>query len=103
MARNFDLSWDFTVKVPMKGEEKSVVAFKCEDGETVTGYMDSGDHGKQDILEGTWDGTNLIWKSQVEKPMKLKLTYTSTLDDDNNMTGFLKVAMAKMKFTGVPK
>lgn len=103
MARNFDITWDFKVKVPMKPEEESVLSFQCEDGETVTGYMDSEQHGKQEILEGTWDGENLVWKSQVEKPMKLKLTYTATLDDEDNMEGFLKVAMAKMQFKGTPR
>jgi len=34
--------------------------------------------------------------------MKLTLKYTATLDEANNMTGFVKVAMAKMKFAGTP-
>jgi len=99
-AAAIDCSWDFVVKTPA-GEQKSVVTLKSEGG-TLTGSMDSKEYGVQQIEEGTYDGETLVWKSKVTKPMKLTLTYTATLDADNNMSGFLKVAMAKMKFSGTP-
>jgi hypothetical protein len=95
---DFDHTWDFTVKAPMK-EEKSVVKLKSVGG-VVTGSMDSKDHGLQEIEEGTFDGDTIIWKSKVTKPMKLTLTYTATLDEAKNLSGELKVAMAKMKISG---
>lgn len=96
-----DCVWDFVVKIP-GGEQKSIVTLKSE-GNTVTGTMDNPDYGLQEIESGTWDGETLVWKSKTTKPMKLTLTYTATLDENNNMSGFVKVAMAKMKFSGTPK
>lgn len=99
-AAAIDCAWDFVVKTPT-GEQRSVVTLKSE-GDKLVGTMDSKDYGLQEVLDGTWDGETLTWKSKVTKPMKLTLTYTATLDANNNMKGFLKVAMAKMQFTGTP-
>lgn len=99
-AAAIDGAWDFTVKTPT-GEQKSVVTLKSE-GDKLTGSMDSKEYGVQEIQDGTYDGETLVWKSKVTKPMKLTLTYTATLDASNNMKGFLKVAMAKMQFSGTP-
>lgn len=93
-----DGAWDFAVKTPT-GEQKSVVTLKSE-GDKLVGTMDSKDYGVQQIEDGTWNGETLVWKSKVTKPMKLTLTYTATLDENKNLKGFLKVAMAKMQFTG---
>ena len=101
MAKVIDCTWDFVVKAPGGKEEKSVVSLKS-DGENLTGTMDSQEYGKQEIEEGKFDGETLTWKSKTTKPMKLTLKYTATVDDANNMTGFIKVAMAKLKFTGTP-
>ena len=77
MSKQIDCTWDFVVKAPGGKEEKSIVSLKS-DGETLT------------------------WKSKTTKPMKLTLKYTATVDDNNHMSGFIKVAMAKLKFTGTP-
>lgn len=100
-ASVIDCAWDFVVKTP-GGEQKSIVTLKSE-GDTLVGTMDSKDYGVQPIEEGKWDGETLFWKSKTTKPMKLTLTYTATLDADNNMKGVMKVAMAKMPFTGTPR
>ncbi len=100
IAKPVDATWNFVVKTPT-GEQKSVVTLKS-DGTTLTGFMDSAEYGKQPIEEGKYDGETLTWKSKTTKPMKLTLTYTATLDASNVMTGFIKVAMAKLKFTGTP-
>lgn len=99
-AAAIDCAWDFVVKTPT-GEQKSVVTLKS-DGDKLTGSMDSQQYGLQEVLEGSYDGETLVWKSKVTKPMKLTLTYTATLDASNNMKGVLKVAMAKMQFSGTP-
>ena len=99
-AAAIDGAWNFSVKTPT-GEQKSVITLKSE-GDTLVGTMDSKDYGVQHIEEGKWDGETLSWKSKTTKPMKLTLTYTATLDADNNLKGIMKVAMAKMQFTGTP-
>ena len=100
-ATAIDCVWDVTVQVPGKAQQ-SVVTLKS-DGETVTGTMDSEEYGVQEIEDGKWDGETLIWKSKTTKPMKLTLTYTATLDENNNLEGQVKVAMAKFKISGVPR
>lgn len=98
IAKPVDCSWNFVVKVP-GGEQKSVVTLKSE-GTTLTGTMNSEEYGVQPIEEGKYDGETLTWKSKTTKPMKLTLTYTAKLDDQNNLSGFIKVAMAKLTFVG---
>ena len=100
-ATAIDGVWDITVQVPGKAQQ-SVVTLKS-DGETVTGTMDSEEYGVQEIEDGKWDGETLVWKSKTTKPMKLTLTYTATLDENNNLEGQVKVAMAKFKISGVPR
>lgn len=99
-AAAIDCAWDFVVKIP-GGEQKSIVTLKS-DGDKLTGTMNSEEYGVQEIEEGTYDGETLSWKSKTTKPMKLTLKYTATLDENNVMKGFIKVAMAKMQFTGTP-
>lgn len=98
VANAIDSAWDFVVKIP-GGEQKSIVTLKSN-GSTLTGTMNSETYGLQEIEEGTYDGETLVWKSKTTKPMKLTLTYTAKLDENNNMEGQVKVAMAKMKFFG---
>ena len=100
MSKVIDHAWDFTVTVP-GAKQKSIVTLKS-DGDTLVGTMNSEEYGVQEIEEGTFDGETLKWKSKTTKPMKLTLKYTATLDEADNMTGFVKVAMAKMKFAGTP-
>ncbi len=95
-----DNVWNVTIKTPGK-EQTSIITLKS-DGDKLTGTMNSSEYGIQEIEEGSYDGETLTWKSKTTKPMKLTLTYTATLDEANNMTGTLKVAMAKFKFSGTP-
>lgn len=101
MSKQIDCSWNFVVKAPGGKEEKSIVTLKSE-GDVLTGTMDSEEYGVQAIEDGKFDGETLTWKSKTTKPMKLTLKYTATVDDANNLSGFIKVAMAKLKFTGTP-
>ena len=99
-AAAIDCVWDVTIKVP-GGEQKSIVTLKS-DGDKLTGTMNSEEYGIQEIEDGAYDGETLSWKSKTTKPMKLTLKYSATLDENNNMKGVIKVAMAKMQFTGTP-
>ena len=100
VANAIDCVWDFVVKIP-GGEQKSIVTLKSNGG-TLTGTMNSAEYGVQEIEEGKYDGETLTWKSKTTKPMKLTLTYTATVDANNNLKGFIKVAMAKLQFMGTP-
>ncbi len=99
-AATIDCVWDFEVKTPT-GAQKSIVKLKSE-GDQLVGTMDSKEYGVQAIEEGKWDGETLTWKSKTTKPMKLTLTYTASLDENNNLKGVMKVALAKLQFSGSP-
>ncbi|HVK99472.1 MAG TPA: hypothetical protein VM553_06650 [Dongiaceae bacterium] len=99
-AAAIDGAWNFVVKTPT-GEQKSVITLKSN-GDQLTGTMNSAEYGVQDIEDGKYDGETLTWKSKTTKPMKLTLTYTGTVDASGNLKGFIKVAMAKLQFTGTP-
>lgn len=99
-AAAIDCAWDFEVKTPT-GVQKSVITLKSE-GDKLVGTMDSKEYGVQAIEDGKFDGETLSWKSKTTKPMKLTLNYTATLDENNNMKGIMKVAMAKLQFSGTP-
>ncbi len=100
-VKAIDCVWNVKVQIPGK-EQLSVVTLKS-DGNTLTGTMNSEEYGVQEIEDGTWDGETLVWKSKTTKPMKLTLTYTATLDENNNLEGTVKVAMAKFKISGTPQ
>ena len=95
-----DGAWSLTVKAP-NGTQTSVVTLKSE-GEVLTGTIANDSLGVQDIEDGKYDGQNLTWKSKITKPMKLTVSYHATLDENNNITGHIKAAMAKILFSGTP-
>ncbi len=99
-ATVIDGAWKLTVKAP-NGTQTSVVTLKSE-GEALTGTIANDSFGVQDIEEGKYDGQVLTWKSKITKPMKLTVVYTATLDENNNISGHIKAAMAKILFSGVP-
>ncbi|MCG8313853.1 MAG: hypothetical protein MI976_11600 [Pseudomonadales bacterium] len=100
-ATAIDCAWDVQVQTPGKAQ-KSVITLKS-DGDKLTGNMNSEEYGVQEIFDGKWDGETMSWKSKTTKPMKLTLTYTATVDENNNLEGTVKVAMAKFKISGTPK
>lgn len=99
-AATIDCAWNLVIKAP-NGEQRSVVTLKS-DGESLSGTIANDDFGVQDIESGKFDGETLTWKSKITKPMKLTVTYVATLDGDNNISGHIKAAMAKIQFTGTP-
>ena len=95
-----DDAWDLVIKAP-NGEQKSVVTLKS-DGEVLTGSITNPEFGEQPIEGGKYDGETLTWKSKMTKPVKITVTYTATLDGDNNISGHIKAMMAKIPFSGTP-
>ncbi|RLP53381.1 MAG: hypothetical protein D6160_16410 [Ketobacter sp.] len=95
-----DGAWNLILKAP-NGEQQSVLTLKSE-GDALTGTIANDSFGVQDIEDGKYDGETLSWKSKITKPMKLTLTYTATLDENNNIKGKANAMMAKIPFTGTP-
>lgn len=99
-ATVIDGAWDLIVKAP-GGEQKSVVTLKS-DGDVLVGTISNEKFGVQDIEDGKYDGQTLSWKSKITSPMKLTVSYIATLDENNNISGHIKAAMAKILFSGTP-
>ena len=100
LAADIDGKWTGNVSGP-NGDIPVAFTLKAE-ADKLTGTMNSAEYGVQEIEEGKYDGETLTWKSKTTKPMKLTLTYTATVDANNNLKGFIKVAMAKLQFMGTP-
>lgn len=99
-AAAIDCAWNLVLKAP-NGVQESVVTLKS-DGAVLKGTISNKDFGEQEIEDGKYDGETLTWKSKITKPMKLTVSYVATLDADNNISGHVKAAMAKIPFTGTP-
>lgn len=99
-AKKIDGAWNLIVKAP-GGEQKSVVTLKSE-GESLVGTISNEKFGVQEIEDGKFDGQTLSWKSKITSPMKLTVSYIATLDENNNISGHIKAAMAKILFSGTP-
>lgn len=99
-AAAIDCAWNLVLKAP-NGEQRSVVTLKSE-GDVLTGTIANDSFGVQDIEDGKYDGETLTWKSKITKPMKLTVSYVATVDGNNNISGHVKAAMAKIPFTGTP-
>lgn len=95
-----DGSWNLTLKAP-NGVQTSVVTLKSEGG-VLTGTIANDSFGVQDIEDGKYNGETLTWKSKITKPLKLTVSYIATLDENNNISGHVNAAMAKIPFTGTP-
>ena len=99
-ATAIDGAWNLVLKAP-NGEQHSVLTLKSE-GDALTGTISNDSFGTQEIEAGKFDGEKLTWKSKITKPMKLTLTYSATLDENNNIKGQANAMMAKIPFTGTP-
>lgn len=95
-----DSSWNLVLKAP-NGEQNSILTLKSE-GDQLVGTISNDSFGTQPIEAGKFDGETLTWKSKITKPMKLTLTYTATLDENNNIKGTANAMVAKIPFTGTP-
>ncbi len=99
-ATAIDCAWNLILKSPT-GDQHSVLTLKS-DGNLLTGTIANDSFGTQEIEAGQYDGETLTWKSKITKPVKLTVSYTATLDENNNMKGVVNAALAKIKFSGTP-
>ena len=99
-ASSIDCAWNLVVKAP-GGVQKSVITLRSHNG-VLTGTIANDAFGTQEIEEGTYDGELLTWKSRLQEPVDLTVSYFATLDDENNISGHIRAAMAKILFSGTP-
>lgn len=96
-------AWDLVVKAP-GGPQMSVVTLKADNG-VLTGTISNDEFGEQAIEDGRFDGELLTWKvkwKSTKASLSQTVSYVATLDEDRNLRGHIKAAMAKILFFGSP-
>ncbi len=84
-----DGTWDVKMETPL-GTRAAVLTLKA-DGATLTGTM-GGDGGTTDIYDGTANGNNITWKTDITDPMSLTLELSAAIDGDA-LTGSVVLGM----------
>ncbi len=83
--------WDITIK-SMVGDQKSVLTLKSV-GKSLIGNTHNQEYGTQEVIKGDFNGKTLVWKTKISKPVPMTLTYTATIDANNNLKGAVKLGM----------
>ena len=90
--------WNLTIKSPTGPMATTLVLERA--GDALTGTQ-SGQGMSSPISDVQLQGSNLSWKNEVTKPMKLKLEFTGVLEG-NTLSGKVKAGfMGSYPFTGV--
>jgi soluble epoxide hydrolase/lipid-phosphate phosphatase len=98
---SIDQVWTIVVKTPI-GDQASTLVLKSE-GNRLTGVVANEQYGSQVVESGELQGETLQWLVNTTIPMPLTLTYTGTLDANDNMRGQVEMGMfGTMDFTASP-
>lgn len=90
--------WKVTVKGPT-GPQETVLELQENNG-AITGAQ-TGQGSTTPITDAKLDGNQLFWINHVTKPMKMKVSFTATVDG-TTMSGKVKAGfMGSYPFTGV--
>ena len=93
-----DGTWRVTIKGPT-GPMDSILVVENADGR-LTGSQ-TGEGTTTPIDEIVYAQGRITWTNQITKPMKMKLSFTGTVEGET-MTGKVKAGfMGKFPFTGV--
>lgn len=84
-----DGAWNIKMETPM-GTRAAVLTLKAE-GATLTGTMGS-DGASTEIYDGTANGDNITWKSNITSPMALTLEFSAAVNGDA-LSGSVKLGM----------
>jgi hypothetical protein len=91
-----DGKWNVVIKTPA-GDKSGVLELKTE-GSTLTGSMSGADHFAE-ITDGNANGNQISWSAKINKPMRLSLKFTATVEADR-ISGTAKHLLGKATFTG---
>lgn len=84
-----DGDWKLVIKTPM-GPQETQLAIKTKSETTFDGVM-NGQNGRQ-AFEGTIEGDNLAWQTDITVPVALTIDFSVTVAGDT-MTGSAKLGM----------
>lgn len=96
-----DQAWEIVVKTPI-GDQASTL-YLCSQGNQLTGMISNPQYGDQILQSGTLDGETLTWKVDITVPLPMTLTYTGTLNEQDQMKGSVDMGMmGSMDFSATP-
>jgi hypothetical protein len=91
-------NWAIEVNAPL-GVQKFTLAADVQD-DVLLGVVSNGEN-TQEILNGKVDGDEASWDLPIQKPMKVTVAFSATLDGDE-ISGSARIgALGSAKFTGV--
>ncbi|WP_141576731.1 hypothetical protein [Actinomadura sp. WMMA1423] len=94
-----DGTWRLAIGTPV-GKQYGNLTLRT-DGKILDGrFQDDDGDIDSELFEGSVDGTELTWKFKITKPVKMTLTFWTTLADDA-MSGKVKTGVfGKFAVTG---
>jgi hypothetical protein len=90
-------NWAIQVNAPL-GVQKFTLAADVQDN-VLTGVV-TNDEGTQEVLNGKVDGDEASWDLPIQKPIKVTVAFSATLDGDEIYGSARIGAMGSAKFTG---
>lgn len=92
-----DGEWKLAVQTPIG--KQSVTLTVESDGNVLTGALD-GAEGRNEIQEGTIDGSSIFFRATIKRPVKVKVSYKANVEGDT-MTGTAKTPLLpSISFSG---
>lgn len=84
-----DGTWDLSVQTPI-GKQKVKLTVQS-DGNVLSGALD-GAEGRNEITDGTIDGSSIFFRAQIKRPVKVRVSYKAKIEGDL-MTGTAKTPL----------
>lgn len=99
---SIDNVWNIIVKSPV-GDQASILTLQSQGGKALVGNVLNDQYGLQIAQKGELSGETITWKTKISKPVPMTLTYTGSLDADDNLQGTVKLGMfGEAKFIARP-
>lgn len=81
--------WNLSVQTPI-GKQNVKLTIKS-DGNTFEGALDGGE-GRNEITDGTIDGSSIFFRATIKRPVKVKVSYKAKIEGDS-LTGTAKTPL----------
>lgn len=82
--------WELSVQTPI-GKQKVKLTMRSAGGNTFAGALEGGE-GKNDVTDGTIDGSSIFFRATMKRPVRVKVSYKAQIAGDE-MTGTAKTPL----------
>lgn len=81
--------WELSVQTPIGKQKVKLIA--KSDGNVLSGALD-GAEGRNEITDGTIDGSSIFFRATIKRPVKVRVSYKAKIEG-NTMTGTAKTPL----------